>query len=301
MKHWFWLLTTLVALPLNEAHSAQSIIASTKIERGVGEIGHRKSYGYKRIAGFSRRGNRSQRFEIRHGDCNGSEGWNDCREDRARLERKEAPLNRLAGKSKHIWLGFSIYVPEDFQPLAGGALTSVIQTKVRRKHMPIWQMFMAGVPHVVFSDNSACRMGRINDWRGQWNDVTIYANYSSGKRNTYFQIYRNGELLCERKEPIIHRELKGSRFQTFLKYGIYQAFVSRHLGTYGKTPKKFVKNEAAEAWFGSIGREVKWPFRYDWGVKLPKQVIYFDEMLAGQSREAVDVRIREAKGLRPVD
>ena len=39
------------------------------------------------------------------------------------------------------------------------------------------------------------------------------------------------------------------------------------------------------------------PFNYDWGIKLPKQVIYFDEMRVGSTKEEVDVSLNDE----PVD
>ncbi len=271
-----------------------SILSNTKLERGEGEIGHRKSYGFKRVKDITRRGGRSQRFEIRHGDCNGSKQWNDCKEDRARIERKEAPRNRLIGKAKKTWIGFSIYVPESHQNLYGKSGISVIQTKVQEVHMPSWQLFLNGSIRVVFHDNEWCRIGLLPNWKGKWTDITIFADYSPKKRDTYFELYVNDELVCSRQAPIIHPHMANRRFETYLKYGIYQNFVSRHLKLAGEIPHNLPEKEVT-------ARTVKWPFRYDWGVELPTQVIYFDEMLAGQTRSSVDVRMREAKGLDPVD
>ena len=39
------------------------------------------------------------------------------------------------------------------------------------------------------------------------------------------------------------------------------------------------------------------PFNYDWGIKLPTQVIYFDEMRVGSTKEEVDVSLNDE----PVD
>ena len=32
-------------------------------------------------------------------------------------------------------------------------------------------------------------------------------------------------------------------------------------------------------------------FKYDWGVEIPKRVIYFDEIILGNSREEVDMNL----------
>jgi hypothetical protein len=33
------------------------------------------------------------------------------------------------------------------------------------------------------------------------------------------------------------------------------------------------------------------PFEIDWGIKVPKQVVYFDEMRIGNSRKEVDINL----------
>lgn len=43
------------------------------------------------------------------------------------------------------------------------------------------------------------------------------------------------------------------------------------------------------------------PFSYDWGVELPTQIVFYDEMRYGSSREQVDVRMIEARSGKPVD
>lgn len=42
------------------------------------------------------------------------------------------------------------------------------------------------------------------------------------------------------------------------------------------------------------------PFAYDWGVKLPTQFALYDEMRCGKPRKAVDARMIEASGGRPI-
>ena len=43
------------------------------------------------------------------------------------------------------------------------------------------------------------------------------------------------------------------------------------------------------------------PFAYDWGVTLPTQIVFYDEMRYGKSRQDVDIRLLEQAGARPVD
>ena len=40
-----------------------------------------------------------------------------------------------------------------------------------------------------------------------------------------------------------------------------------------------------------ISGKARNPFEIDWGIKVPKQVVYFDEMRIGNSREEVDINL----------
>lgn len=73
----------------------------TKIEA----LSHGSKYRYARVKGFARRGEMSQRFEIRHGDCGKQSGWNDCENDRGRVELKEQPKNSMSKPKKVSGMG----------------------------------------------------------------------------------------------------------------------------------------------------------------------------------------------------
>jgi len=274
-----------------------SILQKTAIERG---LSHSKRYGFQMVTGFARRGNKAQRFEIRHGDCGRSGGWNDCDTDRARVERKEAPKNAFSLSGKGVWYGLSVFIPADFVSL-GKANTSLIQAKVEGDSMPIWQVVLNDRPYVVFSDSQNCSAGTLGSWRGQWNDLSIYVHYGTSGQKTYFQLFKNGRMVCERRNPVMNRSMWGKRQKIGLKYGIYNSFVSRYLAA--KATKQvnlqaYSQNQSS----GTTSRSpAQSPFKIDWGVKLPTHVIFFDEMLAGPQREQVDVRLRESAGLPPVD
>ncbi len=279
------------------AQSTTSILKKTKIEKGVS---HRGKYGFQMVSGFSRRGDLSQRFEIRHGDCGRSSGWDDCNTDRARIERKEGPKNAFSKPGTGIWYGYSLYIPQDFVSLGRGN-TSLSQAKVEGDLMPLWQLVFNDKPYVFWSDGQTCSIGSLAMWRGKWNDITIYAHYGEGGQKIYFQLYRNGVLLCERKKPIMHRSMWGKLQKIGMKYGIYNSFVSRYLAAKATKPVQlegYSQNQSS----GTTSRSpAQSPFKIDWGVELPTHVIYYDEMLAGYRREDVDVRIREKNGLPPVD
>ncbi|MEP3784139.1 hypothetical protein [Ascidiaceihabitans sp.] len=134
--------------------------------------------------------------------------------------------------------------------------------------MPLWQLTFNDNPYILYSDDTYCSLGSMAMWRGRWNDVTVYAHYGEGGEDVYFQLYRNDVLLCERRTPLMHPSRWGQLQRIGLKYGIYNSFVSRYLANHDR---------------------------------LPTHVIFYDEMLAGSRREDVDVRMREQRGLPPVD
>ena len=51
----------------------------------------------------------------------------------------------------------------------------------------------------------------------------------------------------------------------------------------------------------SVNTATSTPYAYDWGAEFPTQIVFYDEMRYGSSREQVDVRMIEARGGRPVD
>ena len=59
----------------------------------------------------SRSGNYYQKFELRYGDCFGDESWNDCDNDRQRIEFSSEPNQPIFGKQCY---GYSIKLSNNF-------------------------------------------------------------------------------------------------------------------------------------------------------------------------------------------
>ena len=99
----------------------------------------------------------------------------------------------------------------------------------------------------------------------------------------------------------MHQSLWGQRQRIGMKYGIYNSFVSRYLAA-NATRRVDLDSYTQSQSSGTTSRSpAQSPFKIDWGIELPTHVIFYDEMLAGSRREDVDVRMREAAGLPPVD
>lgn len=268
----------------------------TKIE----SLSHKKKYRFAKVSSPTRRGKVAQRFEIRHGDCGKSSGWNDCKNDRGRIERKENPKNKMSKPKSGVWYGYSMLIPKDFRSL-GRANTILGQAKVEKNNMPLWALTFNDNPYLLYSDGSHCKLGSFNSWKGKWIDVTIYANYATQGQSVYFELFKNGNSVCRRTKPIMPQKYANKSQKIGLKYGIYSSFVSRYLDKY-KT-----KNVNAPAYGqnhsngGKSKSPAQSPFKYDWGVQLPTHVVYYDEMRYGSTREEVDVRMQEKSGIAPLD
>lgn len=272
-----------------------SVLKKVRLE----DLSHKGRYRFAMVAQPVRRGEKAQRFEIRHGDCGRSSGWNDCTTDRGRVEMKERPKNAFSKPGKGVWYGYSILIPNDFVSLGKGN-TLLGQVKAEGWSMPMWHITYNDAPYLHFADGKTCRIGSMASWKGRWIDVTIYAHYGHQGQNVYFQLYKDGKLLCQRKTPFVPAEFRKRKPKLGLKYGLYNSFVSRYLARHGKTPSQ-VRAYAQSHEGGKSKSPSPTPFKFDWGVRLPTHVVYYDEFRYGQRREDVDVRMLEARGVPPVD
>nr|WP_164860740.1 heparin lyase I family protein [Parasedimentitalea marina] len=269
-------------------------------------MGANRNYGFARIRNHARLGRRAQRFELRHGDCGGNKYWSDCSNDRQRVERKEDPKNRIQRVGDQVWYGWSFYLPSNFRDI-GPANTTLGQMKMRGWRTPLWHFNMRdGSAMMWFGSEGGCTVARIAKLRGQWLDVTIFADYSLSPKGPSFIMYLNGQQVCSRRKPMVTQKMVNeSEGELYLKYGIYNSYVSRWLSqhkTQAVAAQPFTDAYQVSTGGSKASRSATAaPFNYDWGVQLPAQIVFYDEMRYGNSREQVDVRIIEAVGGKPVD
>lgn len=282
-------------LPASERPLRNSVLRNVKLE----DLSHRQRYRHAMVAQPTRRGERAQRFEIRHGDCGRSSGWDDCATDRGRVEMKERPKNSISKPGQGVWYGYSILIPDDFVSLGRGN-TVLGQVKAEGWHMPLWHLTFNDSPYLHYADGQTCKIGSLSSWKGRWIDVTIYAHYGHDGQNVYFQLYKDGKMICQRRTPFMPAELRNKRPKLGLKYGLYNSFVSRYLARHGRVPAN-AHAYAQDHEGGRSNSPSPTPFKFDWGVELPTHVVYYDEFRAGARREDVDVRMLEARGVPPVD
>ncbi len=247
------------------------------------------NYGVTIVADPVRAGKKAQRFEVRPADCAGQ----DCQTDR---ERAMVRLKKSWRYGSPQWIGFSLFVPSDFQT-SGKVDTSVAilhqrggptnTQEGRVQDPPVMQMqlrgdrfyaaihFLTGNPTEVRDETRDLPLATVSSLRGHWTDVLVHFDTSgTGQR---LEIYLNGQRRAAIPDfmalgveaagvPVYQREATIANFiahrpQDYnFQYGIYRAFVSRH------------------------------------GKPMPTQVVLFDEVRMGRRIE--DVLVNKDK---PVD
>jgi len=258
-----------------------------------------KPYQLTTSTEVARVGETAQRFEIRHDDCGRDY---DCQNDRRRIEVSEGDRDAHARVGNVRWYGWSMYLPNDFQHL-GRSGTILGQTKLSDWRSPLWD-FNAREGYFAFNyrplgehHSTDCRISSISKMRGRWTDIVVYSDYGYENPNNsaMVQVWVNGRLACSSNRPSVTPEMvrTAGRTEIRFRYGIYNSYVSRWLNdnkTRPVTTTGFTDFHADSG--GSNSSVAQRPFEIDWGVELPTQVVFYDQVRIGRSREDVDVRLR---------
>lgn len=257
-----------------------------------------RSYAVSTSNEVARVGETSQRFEIRHGDCG---NW-DCNNDRRRIEVNEYDADREARVGDTRWYGWSIYLPNDFRDL-NRTTTTVGQAKLLSWRGPLWDFNAAsGVLYFEYRPQGRheaiqCRAANLSNMRGRWTDVVVFSDF--GYQNTgqpMVQVWINGRLVCSDSRPLVTETMvrEAGKNRITFRYGIYNSYVSRWLNanrTQSVATSGFSDYHTDSG--GTVNSVAARPFDIDWGVELPTQVVFYDEVRIGRSREQVDVRMRD--------
>lgn len=228
-------------------------------------------HGYQITNAITRAGKKSQRFEVRPGDCGRDPGWDDCANDR---ERSEFTLKKQIRIGQDRWVAFSVYLPKDFysspkvstslgqihqrggpKGTAGGlpSFPPLLQLDAKGNNYRACVHILSGPANNVRDECAYFPLAKISDMRGRWTDVQIHLR--AQPNNPLLEVYVNGT-----------RKLAETGFLRFVpkeyyvKYGIYRSFVSRH------------------------------------GGPMPAQIAFFDEVRIDKSQSKVSVAQK-----RPVD
>lgn len=277
--------------------AAQEYNAPTSFEI-VQDVYSGQPYNWMTSNEQARVGLTSHRFELRHGDC----GPDDCNRDRQRIEVLDDDWENRVKVGEQRWYGWSIFLDKNFRDLGVGTPTILGQVKLPRWRSELWNFTVLN-NRFVFKhaplgayDPTDCATINISQMRNRWTDVVVFADYSlqnTGKPK--LKAWVNGKLWCQSTLPIVTREMLAvsESDHVYMKYGIYTAYVSEWLGR-NKTKKVNVVGytDIDVDGGGSNDSITDKPFDVDWGVKLPTLIAYYDEVRIGNTRRAVDIRLK---------
>ncbi len=211
-----------------------------------------KKHGVKIVKkedGFPvRDGEKSVRFEVRLGDCG-----KDKPPGKWNDCKKDRQRHELSGKTFHgkKWTAFSIYLPKDFKSVDPVKLA--MGQFHQRKGSPnlMFQFNNQGYwadRQLSFMTQEMKKILDVEDMIGKWNDILIHGNFTK-KEDGFFKVWVNNELKYE------YNGRTTSGKPSYFKFGIYQTYVSRY-SPYESKP-------------------------------YPTQIVFFDEIRHGISRESV--------------
>lgn len=262
-------------------------------ERLYSPADHNFRYVFAEHHAPTRRGRRSERFELRDGDCGGS----DCGNPRYRTEIQMPSKSNPAKVGKDIWYGWSFLnsgVPSFTRKdslrlvfsqwgLPGGATPAIrlIQLGSDEGNWAACQdstcansatnqgdvVIQLADMNRAFSwgkdknEGYVCRLFEMRDHQDRWVDLVMNTNFSDSE-DGYLRIWVNGDLRCNYAGPIVSPDslLKGRK--PGHRRGIFSSYTVRWTNSHGAKPK-------------------------------PNLVVYYDEFAVGSSRRQVDPALRE--------
>ncbi|SLN28910.1 heparin lyase I family protein [Pseudooctadecabacter jejudonensis] len=178
-------------------------------------------------------GTQVERFELRDGDCTGT----DCSRDRERVEfiQNTGPRN-----GTEVWVGYSVMLDPTWPDLGPR-----MNTKIGQWHLPRFQGRGQG-PTLLMEVNDECLIVSVKDpnvpdtdpmnpapnlaWDciaprsqliGRFNRIMVNAIWSTGADGK-LDVYLNGRLAWSHRGRTINVNA-----QPYFRYGIYRSFVSR--------------------------------------------------------------------------
>ena len=249
-----------------------------------------------------RRGSSSERYEVRDGDCAGS----DCGNPWYRTEIREGEAVTTAKVGRDNWYAWSFYNDNIASVPASETLGIVTgQWKTGGTTPPVMRLIQTGVGegnyaacdaticnrtglatddvvlelesmHVAYAWGAAqnngqiCRLFGMATSKGKWVDIVVNTNFATDV-NGYIRVWINGELRCTYYGQVTAdpRVRVGDLAPSFRR------------GIYVSHPQPYT---------------AKHP-----GVAKPTLIVYYDEFAEGPTRGDVDPGVREKLGIKPKD
>ena len=225
----------------------------------------------------ARAGKYFQRFEVRDGDCFGDDNWNDCKNNRERVEFSAKPQQRPIKKQCY---GYSLMLSKDFidthptntslgqvHQIGGPTGTAqglasfppLIQIDARLGGLNFNWHKLSGSKTNVIDRSYYYELKRLRNMKEVWTDISFCLDFENERMDVWVDGIQKVKIL---KSPIFFTPK-----EIYFKHGIYRSFISKY---------KERKNS-----------------------DMPTQVVFYDEIRRGDSIEKVDININPK--LKPVD
>lgn len=248
-----------------------------------------------------RRGAQAERFELRFGDCGGS----DCDGPRARAEIQQVDDGNLPEIGEPSWYGWSFFnvnVPSFRregslrlvfgQWTVGGGLPPMIRLIQLGRDEGNWDscdpaictgpskssgdlalalrdLERANGWGAAQNNGNVCRLFDLSAARGEWVDIVMTTNFAPDETG-FLSVWVNDTLRCSYSGPIATgRSIRASRTVEHRR-GIFASYTER------------------------------WEAARD-GAPWPTFAVYYDEFRTGERRGDVDTRLRQRSGLNAFD
>ena len=227
---------------------------------------NKHNFNYIKDSSQARSGEYYQKFELRSGDCFGDESWNDCDNDRQRIELSSRPNQPVYGKQCY---GYSIKLSDNFTDIRkvsttlgqihqhGGpsgkanSLSSfppLIQIDARQGSLYLNWHKLSGSKDNVIDESEYYKLKLLKNMKEVWTDISLCLDFENEKIDAWVDGNKVVQIL---KSPIFFEPES-----IYFKHGIYQSFISAYTMFKGETPT---------------------------------QIVYYDEVRRGNSIEDVDI------------
>jgi len=253
--------------------------SSTSAPRGYERLQSTAPHAFRFAAPgeLVRRGNRSERYELRSGDCGGS----DCGAPRYRAEVREMPATNKARVGADIWYGWS-FLNQNVATLPANQSLGLVfgQWKLSGEQPAAFRLIQSGGNIVAQLDDmrtnaglkpaEVCILFNLDQARGKWVDLVVNTNFAADTTG-YLRIWVDGVPRCNYSGRLI-------------------ADPSVRLNSVGPTARRGIFASSTLRWDRTQGAAPK-----------PTMTVFYDEFLVGKTRGDVDTMLREAGGQPPKD
>ena len=211
---------------------------------------NKHNFNYIKDSSKARAGDYYQRFELRNGDCFSDENWNDCDNDRQRIELSSRPNQSVTGQ--HCY-GYSLKLSDDFTDIRkvsttlgqihqhGGpsgnannlsSFPPLIQIDARKGSLYLNWHQLSGSKDNVIDESKYYNLKSLKSMRGVWTDISICLDFENKRIDAWIDGENKIKIL---KSPIFFEPKS-----IYFKHGIYQSFISAYTLFKGKTPTQVV-------------------------------------------------------------